>query len=95
MERKAMKVILKLLVVLLLFLTPSSLNSSSFNERIGVIFINLDGSYTLKSFAINQSCDVWWKNNLSITERLNPKDNESWVVHTVFNEPVLGKICNY
>ena len=44
---------------------------------------------------INQPCDVWWKNNMSISERLNPKEDESWVVHTVFNEPVIGKICNY
>ena len=82
-------------MVLLLSLTPSSLNSSSFNERIGVIFINPDNSYTLKSYLINQPCDVWWKNNMSILERLNSKDHESWVVHTVFNEPVIGKICNY
>jgi len=32
---------------------------------------------------------------MSISERLNPKEDESWVVHTVFNEPVIGKICNY
>ena len=44
---------------------------------------------------INQPCDVWWKNNMSIIERLNSKEDESWVVHTVFNEPVIGKICNY
>lgn len=90
-----MKGILKLLAVLLLFLIPSSLKSSSLNERIGVIFINRDGSYSLLSFKIDQPCDVWWQNNLTIVERDNPTEFESWVEHRIFNEPVIGKICNY
>ena len=90
-----MKVILKLLVVALLFLTPSSLKSSSFNERIGIIFISRSGGYTLVSIKIDQPCDVWWQNNLTIVERDNPAEFESWVEHRIFNEPVIGKICNY
>ena len=82
-------------MVALLFLIPSSLKSSSFNERIGVIFINRDGSYSLLSFKIDQPCDVWWQNNLVIIEKDNPAEFESWVEHRIFNEPVIGKICNY
>ena len=82
-------------MVLLLFLTPSSLKSSNLNERIGVIFINRDGSYSLLSFKIDQPCDVWWENNLTVVERDNPAEFENWVEHLIFNEPVIGKICNY
>jgi hypothetical protein len=82
-------------VVLLLFLTPSSLNSSSFKDRIGIIFIGQSGGYHLVSIKIDQPCDVWWQNNLTIVEKENPAKFESWVEHRIFNEPVLGKICNY
>jgi len=89
-----MKGILKLLAVLLLFLTPSSLKSSNLNERIGVIFINRDGSYSLLSFKIDQPCDVWWQNNLVIEERLDPKEHENLYVHLINGKPVIGNICN-
>ena len=82
-------------MVLLLFLIPSSLKSSNLNERIGIIFINRDGSYSLLSFKIDQPCDVWWQNNLVIVEKDNPAEYENWVEHRIFNEPVIGKICNY
>ena len=81
-------------MVLLLFLTPSSLKSSSLNERIGIIYLNRGGGYTLVYQSIDQSCDIWWQNNLVIKERVDPKENELWVVHTINNEPVIGHICN-
>ena len=90
-----MKDALKLLAVLLLSLTPSSLKSSSLNERIGIIYINRDSSYSLVYQSIDQPCDVWWENNLVIKERVDPKEDETWVVHTINNEPVIGHICNY
>jgi len=89
-----MKGILKLLVVLLLFLIPSSLNSSSFKDRIGIIFINEDGTYTLVSMNIDQSCDIWWQNNLVIEDRLDPKEHENLYVHYINGKPVIGNICN-
>lgn len=83
-------------MVLLLSLIPSSLNSSSFNERIGVIFINPDNSYTLKSYLINQPCDVWWEENIEIVENnFDPKPYQSWVAHVYKGVPVIGHICGY
>ena len=81
-------------MVLLLSLIPSSLNSSSFKDRIGIIFINEDGTYTLVSINIDQSCDVWWQNNLIIEEILDPKENENFYVHFINGKPVIGNICN-
>jgi hypothetical protein len=49
----------------------------------------------LVSIKIDQTCDVWWQNNLTIVERENPAEFENWVEHRIFNEPVIGKICNY
>ena len=89
-----MKGVLKLLVVLLLFLIPSSLNSSNFKDRIGIIFINEDGTYSLVSLNIDQSCDIWWQNNLIIEERLNPNENENLYLHFINGKPVIGNICN-
>lgn len=89
-----MKVILRLLVVLLLSLTPSSLSLSKSNEWIGIIYLNRGGGYTLVYQPIDQSCDIWWQNNLVIKERVDAKENEPWVVHTINNEPVIGNICN-
>ena len=82
------------MVVLLLFLIPSSLNSSSFKDRIGIIFINEDGTYTLVSMKIDESCDTWWQNNLVIEDRLDPKEHENLYVHYINGKPVIGNICN-
>ena len=81
-------------MVLLLSLIPSSLNSSSFKDRIGIIFINEDDTYTLVSFNIDQSCDDWWQNNLVMEERLDPKEHENLYVHYIDGKPVIGNICN-
>ena len=81
-------------MVLLLFLIPSSLNSSSFKDRIGIIFINEDGTYTLVSMNIDQPCDTWWQNNLVIEDRLDPKEHENLYVHYINDMPVIGNICN-
>ena len=81
-------------MVLLLSLIPSSLNSSSFKDRIGIIFINEDGTYSLVSLNIEQSCDDWWKNNLVIEERLDPKENENLYIPFIKGKPVIGNICN-
>ena len=82
-------------MVLLLFLTPSSLKSSNLNERIGIIYIGgSDGTYTLVTKSIDVSCDVWWQNNLVIKDRLNPKKHENLYVHYINGRPVIGHICN-
>ena len=89
-----MKVILKLLAVVLLSLTPSSLSLSKSNERIGIIYISRDGGYTLVYQSIDVPCAVWWKNNLKIDERLNHKQGENVYVHSINFKPVIGYICN-
>ena len=89
-----MKVILKLLVVVLLFLTLSSLSLSKSNERIGIIYISRDGGYTLVYQSIDVPCGIWWQNNLKIDERLNPKQGENIYIHTINGNPVIGHICN-
>ena len=82
-------------MVLLLFLTPSSLKSSSLNERIGIIYINgSDGSYTMVTTSIDVSCDVWWQNNLIIEDRLDPQLGQNHYIHTINGKPVIGHICN-
>lgn len=92
-----MKVILKLLVVLLLFLTLSSQKLSESNdsvERIGVIYINKLDNYTLVYYEIDVSCAVWWQNNLKIIKRLDPKPMDNIYLHTINGNPVIGHICN-
>ena len=81
-------------MVVLLFLTPSSLSLSKSNEWIGIIYLNRGGGYTLVYQPIDQPCDIWWQNNLTIKERIDPKEGDNWVVHTINNEPVIGHICN-
>ena len=81
-------------MVLLLFLTQSSLRSSELSERIGIIYISGVGGFSLVSHTIDVSCDVWWKNNLKIHERLDPKQGENLYVHTINGSPVIGYICN-
>jgi len=89
-----MKVTLKLLVAVLLFLTLSSLSLSKSNERIGIIYISRDGGYTLVYQSIDVPCGIWWQNNLKIEERLNPKPDENLYVHTINGYLVIGHICN-
>jgi len=89
-----MRVILKLLAVVLLFLTPSSLSLSKSNERIGIIYISGADGYSLVSYEIDVPCAFWWKNNLKIDERLNHKQGENVYVHSINFKPVIGYICN-
>jgi hypothetical protein len=81
-------------VVLLLFLTQSSLRSSELSERIGIIYISGVGGFSLVSHTIDVSCGIWWQNNLKIDERLNPKQGENIYIHTINGSPVIGYICN-
>jgi hypothetical protein len=81
-------------VVVLLFLTPSSLSLSKSNDRIGIIYISGADGYSLASHTIDVPCDVWWKNNLKIHERLDPKQGENSYIHTINGSPVIGYICN-
>ena len=80
--------------VLLLFLILSSQKSLSSYDNIGIIYINGDGSYTLVVKPINTTCDIWWEENLVITERENPKEYENLYQHTIAGEAVIGHICN-
>jgi len=81
-------------VVVLLFLTPSSLSLSKSNDRIGIIYISGADGYSLASHTIDVPCDVWWKNNLKIDERLNHKQGENVYVHSINFKPIIGYICN-
>ena len=92
-----MKATLKLLAVLLLFLTLSSQKLSRSNdstEWIGVIYINDISNYTLVYYEIDVSCAVWWQNHLKIDIKLNPKPMENIYLHTINGNPIIGHICN-
>jgi len=43
---------------------------------------------------INTSCDIWWEENLVISERENPKEFENLYQHTIAGNEVIGHICN-
>ena len=88
-----MKVILKLLGALLLFLILSSQKSLSY-DNIGIIYINGNGSYTLIVKSINTSCSLWWEENLVITEREHHEEWQNLYSHTIAGKEVIGHICN-
>ena len=84
--------LLKKLVILLLFLTPSL--SASQKYDIGIIYIMPSGSYAYIPRLVDVPCETWWKNNLIIIERTNPLPMQNHYVHLIENKPVLGYICN-
>tara|TARA_Y100000004_G_scaffold43471_1_gene47586 strand:- start:195 stop:356 length:162 start_codon:yes stop_codon:yes gene_type:complete len=43
---------------------------------------------------INTSCDIWWEENLVISERENPGESQSLYIHTIAGNEVIGHICN-
>ena len=81
-------------MVVLLFLIQSSLSLSKSSERIGIIYISGVDGFSLVSYTIDVPCAVWWKNNLKIDERLDPKQGENVYVHSINYRPVIGYICN-
>ncbi len=89
-----MKVTLKLLGALLLFLILSSQKSLSSYDNIGIIYINRDNTYSLVFKPIDISCDIWWEQNLVISERENPQEHENVYQHTIAGNEVIGHICN-
>ena len=88
-----MKVTLKLLGVLLLFLILSSQKSLSY-DTIGIIYINGDNTFSLVTKPIDTSCSEWWEENLVITERENHEEWQNLFKHTIAGEEVIGHICN-
>ena len=84
--------LLKKLVILLLFLMPSSLASQKYD--IGIIYILPSGSYTYISRLVDVPCETWWRNNLVIIEIPNPKPMQNHYIHLIENKPVIGYICN-
>ena len=83
-----------MLVILLLFQTQSLPQSKNYN-KLGIIYINEDGTYTLFPIIINVSCEEWWETNRLITENEDHQEGENLYNHTVYGKPVIGYFCNY
>jgi len=61
---------------------------------ISIIFILSSNNISIENKIIYKSCDDWWKENVLILPRKNPKRMQNKYVVLVNHRPVMGYICN-